>query len=120
VQVLIIVHSEAVSEAALRHLNDGVLDGIELALDLRIVFREIRQRAHDFQSFLLAAFQDQPSKRQFLPSASCIVCSTYQRGDSGSPGTTATMISASKIWNAMGKRQETVEGSRKEKPRSIQ
>lgn len=31
-----------------------------------------------------------------------------------------TMISASKIWNAMGKRQETVEGSRKENPRSIQ
>jgi hypothetical protein len=48
VQVPVVVHGEAVSEAALRHLNDGILDGVELALDLRIVFREIGQRAHDF------------------------------------------------------------------------
>lgn len=41
VQIPVIVHGKAVSEAALRHLNDGVLDGVELALDLRVIFRKI-------------------------------------------------------------------------------
>jgi len=41
VQVSVIVGDKAVSEAALRHLNDGVLDGVELALNLRVVFREV-------------------------------------------------------------------------------
>ena len=45
---------------------------------------------------------------------------TYQRGDSGSPGMKMTIMSARTIWNAMGNRQETVEGSRNENPRSIQ
>lgn len=46
--------------------------------------------------------------------------STYQRGDSGSPGMKMTMMSASTIWNAIGNRQVIVEGSKNENPRSIQ
>jgi hypothetical protein len=45
---------------------------------------------------------------------------TYQRGDSGNPGTKMTMISAIRIWNAIGNRQVIVDGSKNENPKSIQ
>jgi hypothetical protein len=41
---------------------------------------------------------------------------TYQRGDSGNPGTKMTMISAITI----GNRQVIVDGSKNENPKSIQ
>lgn len=41
-------------------------------------------------------------------------------GDSGRPMINTRMIRANKIWSAIGKRHETVEGSRNEKPKSIQ
>lgn len=41
VQVTVLVSRKAIPEASLRHLKDGVLDSVELALDLRVVFGEI-------------------------------------------------------------------------------
>lgn len=43
-----------------------------------------------------------------------------QRGDSGRPMINIRMMRANKIWSAIGKRHETVEGSRKLNPKSIQ
>jgi hypothetical protein len=43
-----------------------------------------------------------------------------QRGDSGRPMMNTRIIRANKIWSAIGKRQETVEGSVKDIPKSIQ
>jgi hypothetical protein len=45
VQVPVLVHYEAILEAALRHLKDGVFDRIELALDCWVIFREVRKSA---------------------------------------------------------------------------
>jgi len=42
------------------------------------------------------------------------------RGDSGRPMMKVRMMRANKIWSAIGKRQETVEGSKNEKPKSSQ
>lgn len=52
--------------------------------------------------------------------SSSLPLSTSQRGDSGSSRTSATMTMAGMIWKAMGKRQETSLGSRKENPKSNQ
>lgn len=62
VQVPILVHNEAILESALCHFEDGVLDSIELALNRWIVFGEVRQSAKYLQRFLLASFEDKPTK----------------------------------------------------------
>lgn len=46
-QVPVLVRGKAVPEASLSHLEDGVFDRIELALDFRIVFGEVRECAED-------------------------------------------------------------------------
>jgi hypothetical protein len=53
VQVPVLINGEAVLEPALCHLENGVFDGIKLALNGRVVFRKIRKSAKHLQRFLL-------------------------------------------------------------------
>ena len=62
-QVPVLVDSEAVLEAALCHLENSVLDGIEFALNRWIIFGKVRQSAKYLQSFLLAALENQPLEK---------------------------------------------------------
>lgn len=60
VHVTVLVQGETVSEAALSHLEDGILNGLELALDLGVIFGEVGKGAEDVQRFSFATFEDQP------------------------------------------------------------
>lgn len=60
-QVPVLVHRKAICESTLSHFENGILDSIELALNCRVIFREVRESAEHFQRFLLAPLENQPS-----------------------------------------------------------
>lgn len=120
-QVPILVPFEAITETALLHLEHGVLDGHELVLHNWTFLGKVGECTQNVQRFGFTALEDEPGRT----SAGCELGThtdrnTHQRGDSGKPGMRAMMNSARMIWKAMGKRQETVDGSKKENPRSSQ
>jgi len=59
-QVPVLVHRKAVYESTLSHLENGILNSIELALNRRVIFWEIRESAQHFQRFLFATLENQP------------------------------------------------------------
>jgi hypothetical protein len=61
-QIPILVQLEAILEATLSHLKDGVLDGFELGLDFGVVFAEIAEGAEDFKGFSVAASENEPGR----------------------------------------------------------
>lgn len=59
-EVAISVELETVGESSLGHLIHGVLDSLELALDLGVILSCVAQSTKYVESLRLLAFQDQP------------------------------------------------------------
>lgn len=59
-QIPVLVHRKAVCESALRHFENGILNSVELALNRRVIFWEVRESAQHLQRFLLASLENQP------------------------------------------------------------
>jgi len=60
-EVTVLTHCEQVTEAALLHFQDRVLDGRKLGIDVLIVGREVRKGSQDLNSFVFPLLQNQPS-----------------------------------------------------------
>ena len=63
VEMSVLAHAEKIFEATLAHLEDCILDSLELALNIRIIARDVAESAKNFQRFILFSLEDQPSRR---------------------------------------------------------
>jgi hypothetical protein len=48
VEISVLVHPKAISEATSRHLQGDILDSLELGLDSPVIWRKVAQSSQDF------------------------------------------------------------------------
>lgn len=61
VEVAVLVHGEQVGEAALGHLEDGILDGNEFVLDVLVFLVGVVECAENFHGLFFTALENEPA-----------------------------------------------------------
>ena len=62
-KVPISVELETIGETALRHFENGILDGLKFALNLLILRWEVTKRTKHLQSVIISTLKNKPARR---------------------------------------------------------